>query len=69
MTGRRSYLHELMDAAGATNVFGDLPQPSLQVSREESLRRGADVVFSSPIGARRIAVDAAWGSLAAVCAG
>jgi ABC-type Fe3+-hydroxamate transport system substrate-binding protein len=64
--GGGSYLSELMDAAGATNVFGDLPQPSPQVSREEALRRGADVVFSSAAGARRIAREPGWAALAAV---
>ena len=67
--GGGSYLTELMDAAGAANVFGDLPQPSPQVSREEALRRGADVVFSSPAGARRLAREPGWASLAAVRGG
>lgn len=67
--GGGSYLSELMDAAGADNVFGDLPQPSPQVAREEALRRNADVVFSSPAGARRMAREAGWASLAAVRTG
>jgi hypothetical protein len=56
VTAAAATCNELMDAGGATNVFGDLPQPRAGLPRE-ALRRGADVVFSSPDGARRIARD------------
>jgi ABC-type hemin transport system substrate-binding protein len=50
VAGAGSFLSELLDAAGATNVFADLPQPSPQVSREEVLRRDADLVVTGPAG-------------------
>jgi ABC-type Fe3+-hydroxamate transport system substrate-binding protein len=64
--GGGSFLSELVDVAGGTNVFADDVRPSPQVSREEVLRRGADVVLVSPGGARRLAADPGWRGLAAV---
>ena len=67
--GGGSFLSELVDVAGGTNVFGDDARPAPQVSREEVLRRGADVVLVSPGGARRLAADPGWQGLAAVRGG
>lgn len=67
--GGGSFLSDLVEVAGGTNVFGDDPRPSPQVSREEILRRGADVVLVSAAGARRLAADPAWRGLDAVRAG
>jgi iron complex transport system substrate-binding protein len=67
--GGGSFLSEVVDAAGGTNVFAADPRPSPQVSREEILRRDADAVLVSPGGARRLAADPGWRGLAAVRAG
>ena len=64
--GAGSFLSELVEIAGGTNVFADAREPSPQVSREEVLRRDADVVLASPTGARRFTTDPAWRSLRAV---
>jgi iron complex transport system substrate-binding protein len=64
--GAGSFLSELVEIAGGTNVFADAREPSPQVSREEVLRRDADVVLASPTGARRYTTDPAWGALRAV---
>jgi ABC-type Fe3+-hydroxamate transport system substrate-binding protein len=69
VAGGGSFLSELLDAAGADNVFGDLPAPSPQVSREEVLRRGADVIVTGPSGAARLRREPAWQGLAAVRTG
>jgi ABC-type Fe3+-hydroxamate transport system substrate-binding protein len=66
VAGAGSFLSELLDVAGATNVFADMPQPSPQVSREEVLRRGADVVVTGPSGRRRLEGEPVWRALAAV---
>jgi ABC-type Fe3+-hydroxamate transport system substrate-binding protein len=66
VAGGGSFLSELLDAAGADNVFADLPAPSPQVSREEVLRRGADVVVTGTAGAARLRREPAWRGLAAV---
>ncbi|MGZ9194735.1 MAG: ABC transporter substrate-binding protein [Gemmatirosa sp.] len=67
--GGGSYQHEVLEIAGGENVFGDDPRPNLQVSREEVLRRGADVMLVGPERARTVMADPAWRSLAAVRSG
>lgn len=67
--GGGSFLSELLDVAGAENVFADSPQPSPQVSREEVLRRGADVVIAGPASVARLREGPEWQALAAVRAG
>ncbi len=42
--GAGSYLTELMELAGGTNVFGDAPSPYPKVSLEEMLARNPDVI-------------------------
>jgi ABC-type Fe3+-hydroxamate transport system substrate-binding protein len=64
--GGGSYLSELLDVAGATNVFGDLTAPSPQVSLEEIARRDPDVVLAGPNAAAKLRRDAAWQSVRAV---
>jgi iron complex transport system substrate-binding protein len=64
--GGGSFMSELVQAAGGMNVFGDLPQPSPQVGREEVLRRDADVVIAAPSSVKRILGDPTWRSLTAV---
>lgn len=64
--GGGSFLSELLETAGATNAFGDLAQPAAQVSREEVVRRGADLIIAGPRGAARLRADPVWRGLAAV---
>ena len=64
--GGGSFMSELLDAAGGRNVFGDMPQPSPQVGREEVLRRDADVVIAAPHAVQRMLSDPAWRGLTAV---
>jgi ABC-type Fe3+-hydroxamate transport system substrate-binding protein len=64
--GGGSYLSELLEVAGATNVFADLELPSPQVSLEEVARRDPDVVLAGPNSAARIRTSPAWQSVRAV---
>jgi ABC-type Fe3+-hydroxamate transport system substrate-binding protein len=64
--GGGSYLSELLDVAGATNVFGDLAAPSPQVSLEEIARRNPHIVLAGPNAAAKLRRDAAWQSVRAV---
>ncbi len=64
--GGGSYLSELLEVAGAENVFGDLAAPSPQVSLEEVARRNPDVVLAGPNSAARIRRSPAWQSVRAV---
>ena len=67
--GRGSYLTELVETAGAKNVFGDLSAPSPQVTLEEIVRRNPDYVLAGPDGATRLRASATWRAVPAVRAG
>jgi ABC-type Fe3+-hydroxamate transport system substrate-binding protein len=67
--GRGSYLSELVETAGARNVFGDLAAPSPQVAMEEVARRNPDYILAGPVGAARIRAGPAWKAVPAVRAG
>lgn len=64
--GASSYLSELLEVAGAVNVFADIAQPSPQISLEEVARRDPDVVLAGPNSAARIRSSPAWQSVRAV---
>ncbi|MEO6446753.1 MAG: helical backbone metal receptor, partial [Gemmatimonadaceae bacterium] len=64
--GGGSYLSELLEIAGARNVYADLDVPSGQVSFEDLLVRDPDVVLAGPDVAARIAADPRWRTLRAV---
>lgn len=67
--GSGSYLDELMEIAGGDNVYGDLPQPSPQVSLEDLMRRDPDVVLASPEARASILRDGRWSQVRAVRTG
>ncbi|MGH7655053.1 MAG: ABC transporter substrate-binding protein [Gemmatimonadaceae bacterium] len=64
--GKGSYLDELVTIAGATNVFGDLPQPSPQVTLEEIVRRNPDYILVGAASARALRESPLWRSVPAV---
>jgi len=67
--GRGSFLDELVNIAGATNVFGDLPDPSPQVTMEEIVRRKPDFVLVGPSAAKTLRESPLWRAVPAVRAG
>jgi ABC-type Fe3+-hydroxamate transport system substrate-binding protein len=67
--GRGSFMSELVEAAGARNVFGDLDAVSPQVTREEVVRRNPDFVLTGPENAARLRANPAWQAVPAVRAG
>jgi len=67
--GRGSYLAELVDVAGARNVFDDLASPSPEVTLEEVARRNPDFILAGPDGAARIRGAPAWQAVPAARAG
>lgn len=67
--GRGSFMHELLEIAGATNVFGDLEPPSAQVSLEEVIKRNPDLLIVGPVSAKRLRETSAWQAVPAVLAG
>jgi ABC-type Fe3+-hydroxamate transport system substrate-binding protein len=64
--GAGSFLHELLEIAGAKNIFADLPQPSPTVTFEELLRRDPDMILAGAKSRNRILGDARWKTLRAV---
>jgi iron complex transport system substrate-binding protein len=67
--GAGSYLDELVTIAGGRNVFGDLSQPSPQVSLEAVAQRNPDVVLAGPTSGRSMQQDPRWRAVPAVRAG
>lgn len=67
--GQGSYLHELLEIAGARNVFADLAEPSPQVNIEEVVRRAPDKVVSSRTRAGELQNSPVWRSVPAVARG
>jgi ABC-type Fe3+-hydroxamate transport system substrate-binding protein len=65
-TGHGSFFSELLDAAGATNIFDDLSAPSPQVTFEEVVKRDPDVVLE---GSHHGLTAARWQSVRAVRTG
>jgi len=64
--GRGSYLDELVEIAGARNVYHDLPAVSPAISLEDLIRRNPDYVLAGPDGAATIRASAAWHVVGAV---
>lgn len=66
VVGGGSYLDELLQIAGATNVFADSPSPSPQVSIEEIARRNPQLVLAGDTGSGEFARTPAWNAVTAV---
>ncbi len=64
--GGGSWLNELIEIAGARNVFAELPQPSPTVAFEELLKRDPDFILGGTTTRRRAATDQRWQALRAV---
>ncbi|HXE61037.1 MAG TPA: helical backbone metal receptor [Gemmatimonadaceae bacterium] len=64
--GSGSFQSELLDIAGARNVYADDPRPSPQVSLEDIVRRNPDLVLAGSLGAARIRSSAKWQAVPAV---
>jgi ABC-type Fe3+-hydroxamate transport system substrate-binding protein len=59
--GAGSFMNELVDIAGASNVYAlDIVGPSKAISLEDVARRDPDFILAGPIGAERIAADPRW---------
>jgi ABC-type Fe3+-hydroxamate transport system substrate-binding protein len=58
--GSGSFMDELVNIAGATNVYRDIHGPSGEITLEDVARRDPDFILAGPIGAKAIASDARW---------
>jgi iron complex transport system substrate-binding protein len=64
--GRGSFMNELVNIAGGTNVYADLASPSPAVSLEDISRRNPDLILAGAIGAKQIRGDPRWRIVRAV---
>ena len=67
--GGGSFLSQLLDIAGARNVYGDVRDPSTVVTIEDVIRRDPDLVLVSPAAAPTLRTSERWQALPAVRAG
>lgn len=58
--GSGSFMSELVDIAGATNVYADINGPSGPISLEDVARRDPDFILAGPVGAAQINGDPRW---------
>jgi iron complex transport system substrate-binding protein len=64
-----SYMNELIEIAGARNIYGEMTEASPMVSIEDVLRRNPDYIITGPEGAEKIKVYPRWAEAPAVKAG
>ncbi|MDA8426210.1 MAG: cobalamin-binding protein [Treponema sp.] len=72
--GRRSFAHQLVEAAGGRDIFADLPGPWPVVSAEEVLTRSPEIIIGpDDLGARmseaRLSAKPGWKDIPAVRSG
>jgi ABC-type Fe3+-hydroxamate transport system substrate-binding protein len=53
-------MDELVNIAGATNVYRDINGPSGEITLEDVARRDPDFILAGPIGTRAIESDSRW---------
>jgi len=58
--GGGSFMNELVDIAGARNVYADIEGPSESISLEDVAKRNPDFILAGPIGASQIGNDPRW---------
>lgn len=49
--GKPSYLHEVIEIAGGTNVFGDMEVPYPEITLEDVIARAPDIIIEAQPGA------------------
>lgn len=64
--GQGSYMNELVEIAGARNIYGDMKDVSPTVSIEDVLKRDPDFIITGPDGAEKIRNDPKWAESRAV---
>ena len=58
--GSGSFMDELVNIAGATNVYRDIHGPSGEITLEDVARRDPDFILAGPVGAHAIDSDPRW---------
>lgn len=65
-SGGSGFLHDLLDVAGADNVFADTPRENVQASTEMLLARAPEVIVELRRTGAGTSLDRAWAALASV---
>jgi iron complex transport system substrate-binding protein len=65
-TGGGSFLNELIELGGGSNIYGFLPEPSPRITVEDLLKRDPEVILLSPDLRARYIADPRWKALRAV---
>ena len=65
-SGGKGFLHELMDVAGADNVFADVDRENVQASSELLLARAPEVIIELRAEARPAEATSPWAALPAI---
>jgi len=63
---RGSYMNELIEIAGAKNVYGEMAAASPTVGIEDVLQRNPRYIITGPEGAAKIKTDSRWAAAPAV---
>lgn len=67
--GRGSFMSELLEIAGAKNLYDDIAAPSANVALEDVVTRNPHWIVAGPEGTRNLQDDSRWRALPAVRAG
>ena len=67
--GRGSFMSELLEIAGARNLYDDLPAPSANVTLEDVVTRNPHWIVAGPEGNANLHRDVRWRAVPAVRAG
>lgn len=66
VVGQGSFMAELLEIAGAENIFADQAKPSPEVTVEEVAHRDPAFVLTTPAGRTRMTSDSKWKAVRAV---
>jgi iron complex transport system substrate-binding protein len=58
--GSGSFMNELVEIAGAKNIYADIKGPSGEISLEDIARRNPDFILAGPVGKGQIESEARW---------
>lgn len=58
--GGGSFMNELVDIAGARNIYADIKSPSATISLEDISNRDPDFILAGPVGKQQIESDPRW---------
>jgi ABC-type Fe3+-hydroxamate transport system substrate-binding protein len=64
--GGGSFLTELLEVAGAHNVYADISAPSGPVTLEDVVRRNPDIVLASPAFVATMRSSSGWRTIPAI---